>query len=117
MSICKPNGVGMQQKSVTAVALATTLLWSGVALGAGDKTDIVDAATLVNFRAAIVDMKDQPRGPFKRLRWFCNDGTILPPKSYACQPHGGGRQHGQWSDNTVEPVSYTHLTLPTTPYV
>ena len=102
MSICKPNGVGMQQKSVTAVALATTLLWSGVALGAGDKTDIVDAATLVNFRAAIVDMKDQPRGPFKRLRWFCNDGTILPPKSYACQPHGGGRQHGQWSDNTVE---------------
>ena len=102
MSICKPNAVGMQQKSVTAVALATTLFWSGVALGAGDKTDIVDAATLADFRAKIVDMKDQPRGPFKRLRWFCNDGTILPPKSYACQPHGGGRQHGQWSDNTVE---------------
>ena len=102
MSICNPNGGGMQQKSVTAVALASTLLWGGVALGAGDKTDIVDAATLADFRAKIVDMKDQARGPFKRLRWFCNDGTILPPKSYACQPHGGGRQHGQWSDNTVE---------------
>ena len=83
MSICNPNGGGTQQKSVTAVALASTLLWGGVALGAGDKTDIVDAATLADFRAKIVDMKDQARGPFKRLRWFCNDGTILPPKSYA----------------------------------
>jgi len=40
---------------------------------------------------------EQPRGPFSRIRWFCSDGTILPPKAYACTPHGGGFQHGQWS--------------------
>ncbi len=102
MSICISDGGGMIEKYLTAAIFATSTLLSGVSLAAGDKTDIVDAATLANYRAAIVEMKEQPRGPFKRLRWFCNDGTILPPKSYACQPHGGGRQHGQWSDATVE---------------
>jgi hypothetical protein len=46
-------------------------------------------------------MKENPRGPFERIRWFCNDGTILPPKAYACSDHGGGRQHGEWSDETL----------------
>ena len=102
MLICKAAGGGMNQKFVSALVVATSILWSGLSLSAGDTADIVDAQTLADYRAAIADMKEQPRGPFKRLRWFCNDGTILPPKSYACQPHGGGRQHGQWSDTTVE---------------
>jgi hypothetical protein len=59
------------------------------------------AADLGRFKSWIEDMKQQPRGPFKRLRWFCDDGAILPPKAYACREHGGGRQHGEWSDNTV----------------
>ena len=45
-------------------------------------------------------MRDSPRGPFSRIRWFCRDGSILPPKPYACAEHGGGIQHGQWSDKT-----------------
>jgi hypothetical protein len=47
-------------------------------------------------------MKGQERGPFARLRWFCNDGTISPPQSYACRGHGGGYQHGQWNEKTLE---------------
>jgi len=47
-------------------------------------------------------MKVEPRGPFSRVRWFCHDGTVLPPKAYACSPHGGGVQHGQWNAQTVE---------------
>ncbi|MDH3993816.1 MAG: phosphoenolpyruvate synthase, partial [Gammaproteobacteria bacterium] len=50
----------------------------------------------------IEQMKVQPRGPFSRIRWFCHDGTVLPPKAYACSPHGGGVQHGQWNAQTVE---------------
>ena len=80
----------------------TSILWGSLSLAAGEQTDIVDTATLASYRAAIMEMKDGPRGPFKRLRWFCNDGAILPPKSGACRPHGGGRQHGQWSDATLE---------------
>ena len=53
------------------------------------------------YQGWIEDMKQQTRGPFSRLRWFCNDGTVLPPKAYACKDHGGGHQHGQWSERTV----------------
>ncbi len=49
------------------------------------------------FRSWIENMKQAPRGPFSRIRWFCNDGTILEPKAYACQEHGGGVQHGEWT--------------------
>ena len=45
-------------------------------------------------------MKTSERGPFKRIRWFCNDGSVLPPKAYACAKRGGGHQHGEWSEET-----------------
>lgn len=45
-------------------------------------------------------MKQSDRGPFSRIRWFCADGTILPPEPYACRDHGGGRQHGEYSEQT-----------------
>jgi hypothetical protein len=50
----------------------------------------------------IAEMKQAPRGPFKRLRWFCNDGTVHPPKPYPCTERGGGHQHGEWSDKTQQ---------------
>ena len=50
----------------------------------------------------IEEMKASPRGPFDAIRWFCEDGTVLPPKAYACQPHGGGHQHGRYSERTQE---------------
>jgi hypothetical protein len=49
-------------------------------------------------RSWIQDMKRSPRGPFKRIRWFCGDGSVLPPKPYACEDRGGGVQHGEWND-------------------
>ncbi|MEE9148709.1 MAG: PEP/pyruvate-binding domain-containing protein [Candidatus Tectomicrobia bacterium] len=58
-----------------------------------------DKATL---RAWIQEMKASPKGPFWRIRWFCNDGTILPPRAYACRPHGGGVQHGEWHKRTKQ---------------
>lgn len=46
----------------------------------------------------IREMKEESRGPFQRIRWFCNDGSILPPAPSACASHGGGVQHGEWND-------------------
>ena len=54
-----------------------------------------DEATL---RSWVQKMKTSSRGPFKHIRWFCNDGTIQLPKEYACKEHGGGVQHGEWTD-------------------
>jgi len=54
------------------------------------------------YQGWLEQMREQPRGPFSRVRWFCADGTVLPPKAYACQPHGGGIQHGEWNAQTLE---------------
>ena len=50
------------------------------------------------WRTWVQKMKTSPRGPFKRIRWFCNDGTVQLPKEYACKDHDGGVQHGEWTD-------------------
>jgi hypothetical protein len=44
-------------------------------------------------------MKSDERGPFSRIRWFCKDGSVLPPDA-GCAEHGGGWQHGEWSERT-----------------
>ncbi|MCB1745214.1 MAG: hypothetical protein KDK91_32905, partial [Gammaproteobacteria bacterium] len=49
-------------------------------------------------RQWIEDMKAAPRGPFSRIRWFCADGSVLPPKPYACGERGGGIQHGELNE-------------------
>jgi len=46
----------------------------------------------------VAAMKRSPKGPFQRIRWYCNDGTVQPPRAYACADHGGGIQHGQWNE-------------------
>ena len=57
---------------------------------------------LQTYRAWVDEMKTLHRGPFRRLRWFCNDGTVFPPKPYPCAERGGGHQHGQWNEKTLE---------------
>jgi hypothetical protein len=54
-----------------------------------------DAATL---RAWVETFKASPRGPFERIRWFCADGSVHPPKPYPCAERGGGVQHGEWNE-------------------
>jgi Pyruvate phosphate dikinase, AMP/ATP-binding domain len=62
-------------------------------------TDTDSSAT---YRQWIREMKTAERGPFTRLRWYCKDGTVLPPQPYGCTEHEGGHQHGEWSDKTRE---------------
>jgi hypothetical protein len=50
------------------------------------------------YREWINAMKTAERGPFARIRWFCKDGSVLPPQPYGCLDKGGGSQHGEWSE-------------------
>ena len=59
------------------------------------------SADLPTWRSWVEEMKTAPRGPFARIRWFCEDGAVLPPTPGACKPHGGGHQHGEWSERTA----------------
>ncbi|MCB1685291.1 MAG: hypothetical protein KDI31_12420 [Pseudomonadales bacterium] len=48
-------------------------------------------------RALVAGMIRSSRGPYRRIRWFCEDGSVLPPRPYACRELGGGRQHAEYS--------------------
>ncbi len=60
------------------------------------------AEDTAQYRRWIVEMKDSQRGPFSGVKWYCKDGSVFPPKEYACAKHGGGVQHGEWSDRTKQ---------------
>jgi len=75
------------------VSLMLISVFIGTAPGAAE--ELPDAETL---RGWVAQMQASPRGPFKHLRWFCNDGTVQPPREYACREHGGGVQHGEWTE-------------------
>jgi len=77
-------------QKLVATIFAATLMLPLTVIQAADTTSM----------EWIEDMRESPRGPFSRIRWFCQDGSILPPTAYACAEHGGGIQHGQWSDKT-----------------
>ena len=50
----------------------------------------------VRFAVAMVDsFKNDVRGPYLRIRWFCNDGTVQLPQPEACSERGGGNQHAE----------------------
>jgi hypothetical protein len=89
-------------RSRTPLALLLLLAWvalPGPTAAAGDRSAGFPNAD--RYEGWVGEMKRSPKGPFRRIRWFCNDGTVLPPKAYACSDHGGGIQHGQWSDRVV----------------
>jgi len=81
-------------KRLTPLLLGLALLLPAAATAA-------EGGEAETYRAWIEAMKDDERGPFARIRWFCNDGEVLPPRAYACEGHGGGRQHGEWSERTT----------------
>jgi hypothetical protein len=85
--------------SARGLAPLLALALSAPVLGAQPETAREDTA---RYREWVQAMKQAARGPFRRIRWFCADGTVLDPKPYACKDHGGGRQHGEWNARTVE---------------
>lgn len=80
--------------------LLATILSLAAAAAPGATSDASGYATQSDPR--LEAMKADRRGPFAAIRWFCKDGTRLPPEPDACKPHGGGSQHGEWSKTTLE---------------
>ena len=66
----------------------------------------------------VAKFKADERGPFQAIRWFCPDGTVLPPNERCPQP--GGIQHALHKD-TVQRLAreqriYLGQILAGTPY-
>lgn len=54
---------------------------------------------LIEAKRIVQEMSGNQRGPYSRIRWYCNDGTVQPPVAYACTERGGGRQHAEYSQD------------------
>ncbi len=93
----------MRRSSIHLATIACTLVavgLAGAALAATGTDTKVDSAD--QYRKWIAEMKDDPRGPFSSIKWFCKDGRVLAPQDYACAKKGEGWQHGEWSDRTKQ---------------
>lgn len=84
---------------------AWLLLNAAVLAGEAPAVTPPEASVLAEAREIVARMRDNPRGPYLRLRWWCADGSILPPKAYACVDRGGGVQHGEYSEDRVRLAS------------
>jgi hypothetical protein len=87
------------QISSRAVLASLVLLLTG-AIGTVNAKAVRDTPVEAQqYQQWVESMKTAERGPFSRLRWFCNDGRVMPPKPYSCGDEGG-HQHGEWSKQT-----------------
>lgn len=98
--LCRSNGSGFHFFRLTAMSLLAALLWATTLLAQGPIE--ISTAQAEQAKKIIDAMKKNPRGPYAQLRWFCNDGTVHPPRPYPCEKRGGGYQHGELSDRAKE---------------
>lgn len=81
-----------------SVLLALSLLAVALPVASQSPFDPPAPAVVDEARVLVGRMIANARGPYRQIRWFCNDGAVLPPEPFACNEHGGGRQHAQYSD-------------------
>lgn len=83
-------------------AAALGLILGAASPGAEAEAQPPQPAQHDKYRHMIGAMKENLLGPFSAVRWFCEDGTVLPPIPSGCGKHGEGRQHGKLSDEALE---------------
>ncbi len=88
-------------QALTIVFIVITSVYLSVTHAASVATNkLATPEELARYQSWVQSMKAAERGPFSRIRWFCEDGSVLPPKPFACAKRGGGRQHGEWTAET-----------------
>ncbi len=60
-------------------------------------------------KALIESYKNDVRGPYYRIKWFCKDGTIREPKDPCPDDIGGGIQHASFKESTLKLRNTNHL--------
>ena len=64
--------------------------------------------TAASIKQTIQDFKKDPRGPYLRIRWFCEDGTMREPKD-PCPEGVDGIQHASYKPLTENLAERNHL--------
>lgn len=98
MRLQRRRAAGLIRMTVTAALVAA--LTNAARAADEPAAPAAGGLSVATMRGWIEQMMREPRGPFDRIRYFCKDGQVLEPKAYACEPYGGGYQHGEWSART-----------------
>ena len=61
-----------------------------------------------SIRSRIQKYQDDPRGPYLEIRWFCDDGSIIPPRD-TCPD--GGAQRASYKPEVVDLAKTNHIFL------
>ena len=54
--------------------------------------------------------KNDARGPYKDIRWFCKDGSFAKPREEKC-PEPGGVQRARYKDEVIALSKSNHVFL------
>jgi len=65
------------------------------ALSADGLIPPLDSKQAQQARKILEEFKADPKGPYFQIRWFCKDGSVLPPAGTPCTSLGGGIQYAQ----------------------
>ncbi|WP_318309110.1 PEP/pyruvate-binding domain-containing protein [Flagellimonas crocea] len=87
------------------VHLFIGLIMLGCQFGFSQKTEPKDIT------AMITKFKNDIRGPYKDIRWFCTDGSIRAPKDPCPDNIGPGVQHARYKDEVVALGKSNHIFL------
>jgi hypothetical protein len=92
----------MPLKLFLATEIILSLLgWEGTAPAAPLRAE--------NIRKMVQSFKQDDRGPFQAIRWFCPDGSVLPAKERCSEP--GGIQHALPKESVQALRDEQHLFL------
>lgn len=90
----------MTIKSALLISAICTLAFIGShANAAAPFLEPPSPEAITEARKLVSKMRNNLRGPYSNIQWVCKDGTVLPPKAWACRPHGGGNQYAKYSSD------------------
>jgi len=99
------NGKKMRLLSRLLTLLLAVQLWPPVAARAADPAPLPND----RLRHLVASFKQDARGPFQIVRWFCPDGSVLPARERCKEP--GGIQHAVPKDSVQQLRDVYHLYL------
>lgn len=65
--------------------------------------------TVIEIQELIKSYKNDIRGPYYRIKWFCKDGSIRDPRDPCPDSIGGGIQHASFKESALALRKSNHL--------
>lgn len=83
------------------------IVWALLAFAAAGAQTLDNAQV----KTLVTSLKNDIRGPYKDIRWFCTDGSIRAPRDPCPEEIGPGVQHARYKESVVSLGETNHIYL------